>query len=118
MSTEVRFRFLIDVNLPYRFSLWDKPEYIHQKDIDDEWSDEQIWEYAQESGLTIITKDTDFYNKIILAEPPPRVIHIKLGNMKLRALYTALNEVWPKVISLSEENKLVSVFPDKIEAID
>ena len=28
-------RFLVDVNLPYYFSLWHHPDYIHQKDIDD-----------------------------------------------------------------------------------
>ena len=33
--------FLIDVNLPYYFSLWNSEEYIHLKDIDQEWSDER-----------------------------------------------------------------------------
>ena len=29
-------RYLMDVNLPYYFSLWRGEQYIHQKDIDDE----------------------------------------------------------------------------------
>lgn len=44
-------RYLIDVNLPYYFSLWEGDEYIHQKDINDEWSDSQIWEYAKNNNL-------------------------------------------------------------------
>lgn len=40
--------FLIDVNLPYHFSLWNNPAYIHQIDINDSWTDFQIWEYAKE----------------------------------------------------------------------
>jgi hypothetical protein len=39
-------KFLIDVNLPYRFSLWKGDDYIHQNDIGDEWTDTQIWNYA------------------------------------------------------------------------
>jgi hypothetical protein len=30
-----RPHFLVDVNLPTRFSLWNTPEFIHQRDIDD-----------------------------------------------------------------------------------
>lgn len=55
-------RFLVDVNLPYYFSLWNNDDYIHQMDIDDTWTDKQIWEYAREENLIIIKKDTDFYN--------------------------------------------------------
>ena len=76
-------KYLIDVNLPYYFSLWNTSEYLHQKDIDDMWLDEQIWEYAKENDLTIISKDSDFANRILLKNPPPKVIHIKLGNMKI-----------------------------------
>ncbi|SHG03573.1 hypothetical protein SAMN05444372_10213 [Flavobacterium micromati] len=74
--------FLIDVNLPYYFSIWNTDEFIHQKDINDEWSDEKIWNYAKENNLTIISKDSDFSNKIIMSSPPPKVLHIRFGNMK------------------------------------
>ncbi len=53
-------KFIVDVNLPYRFSLWKGDEYIHQKDIDDEWTDTQIWNYAQKNRLTIISKMVTF----------------------------------------------------------
>ena len=79
--------YLIDVNLPYYFSLWNTVDYIHQKDINDEWTDEQIWVYAQQNNLTIITKDADFSNKIMLRQPPPKVIHIRLGNMKMKVFH-------------------------------
>ena len=77
-------KFLIDVNLPYHFSLWKGEDYIHQKDIDDEWTDTQIWNYARENDLTIISKDSDFSTRVIFHVPPPRVIHIRLGNLKMR----------------------------------
>jgi len=109
--------FLIDVNLPYYFSLWNTENFVHQKDINDEWSDEQIWRYAQENDMTIITKDSDFSNKILLRQPPPKVIHIRFGNMKMKDFYDNTSKLWDDILILNESNKLVNVFKDRIEAI-
>lgn len=70
-------KYLIDTNLPYLFSLWKSSDFLHVFDIDDEFSDEEIWNYAKDNSLTIITKDADFSNKIIFKTPPPKVIHLK-----------------------------------------
>ena len=35
-------KYLIDVNLPYHFSLWNNEKYIHQKDLDSKAKDNQI----------------------------------------------------------------------------
>jgi len=110
--------YLIDVNLPYYFSLWNTVDYIHQKDINDEWTDEQIWVYAQQNNLTIITKDADFSNKIMLRQPPPKVIHIRLGNMKMKVFHETLIGVWQDVTALNQEYKLINVFTDRIEAFN
>ena len=111
-------KFLIDVNLPYYFSLWNNENCIHQKDINDEWSDEQIWDYAMKENLTIITKDADFFNKMLLQQPPPKVIHIRFGNLKMNHFFELTFKVWDDVLKLNENNKLVSVYLDRIEAID
>ncbi len=68
-------RFLIDVNLPYYFSIWRGPDYVHVRDLDDEWTDSQVWKHAKQADLTIVTKDTDFSDRVLLSTPPPRVIH-------------------------------------------
>lgn len=111
-------KYLIDVNLPYRFSLWQSADYIHQNDLGDEWTDREIWNYAKENRLIIITKDADFSNRIIFHQPPPKVIHIRFGNMKIREFFSLMNAVWADVIELSESYKLVNVFKDRIEAIE
>lgn len=98
--------FLIDVNLPYYFSLWNNTLYIHQKDINDEWTDEQIWKYAQENNMTIITKDSDFSNKILLHTPPPKIIHIRFGNMKIKDFFESTSRLWEDVLILKTELKL------------
>lgn len=109
-------RFLVDVNLPYYFSLWNTEDYIHQKDIDDEWTDEQIWVYAKENAMTIITKDSDFSNKILLHQPPPKVIHIRFGNMKMKDFHETVSKLWEEVLPLNDTYKLINVFKDRIEA--
>lgn len=111
-------KYLIDVNLPYRFSLWKDDHYIHQTDLGDEWTDAQIWNYAKENNLTIITKDSDFSNRIIFHEPPPKVIHIRFGNMKMKDFFLTINVIWNDIIDLSDSHKLVNVFRDRIEAIE
>jgi len=110
--------FLIDANLPYYFSLWNTSDFIHQKDINDEWTDEQIWVFAKENNLTIISKDSDFSNKIMLSTPPPRVIHIRFGNMKMKPFFDTINKVWNEVVEMNKEHKLVNVFTDRIEGIE
>lgn len=108
--------FIIDVNLPYYFSLWNNDAYVHQKDINDEWSDEQIWKYAQENSMTIITKDSDFSNKILLHTPPPKIIHIRFGNMKMKDFFETTSRLWEDTLVLNKDHKLVNVFKDRIEA--
>lgn len=77
-----------------------------------------MWTYAKERGLTIVSKDTDFSDRVLVSEPPPRVIHVKLGNMRLRELHRALVEVWPEVCELSRRCRLVRIFEDRLEAIE
>lgn len=111
-------KFLIDVNLPYYFSLWRGEEFIHQKDINDEWTDKQIWEYARENNLTIITKDSDFSHRIINSDPPPKIIHIKFGNLKMNEFFETLNKCWEEVLQLNESCKLINIYIDTIEGIN
>lgn len=111
-------KFLIDANLSYYLSIWNSNEFIHQKDINDEWKDTQIWNFALENNLTIITKDIDFSIKILNHSPPPKVIHIRYGNMKSKQFYEKINNDWKTILELSSVYKLVNVFIDRIEAIE
>ncbi|MCC7524337.1 MAG: DUF5615 family PIN-like protein [Chitinophagaceae bacterium] len=110
-------KFLIDANLPYRFSPWHNKKFIHLFDINDSLSDSEVWEYAKTNNLTIVTKDADFSNRIILADPPPRVIHMRLGNMKLEFLHDLVTRIWKDIELMSEKNKLVTVYEHEIEGM-
>lgn len=111
-------RFLIDVNLPRYFSLWNNTDYLHQLEINESWTDTPIWQYAKEQDLTIISKDADFSNRIVLKNPPPKVIHIRYGNMKMRDFFLLTTQVWYQVLELNKTFKLVNVFNDRIEGVN
>ncbi len=110
--------FLVDVNLPYKFKLWHNERFQHVREINDEWSDSQIWQYAKKRSLTIVTKDVDFSNRIITAEPPPKVIHLRIGNMKLAEFRYFMLTNWEEMERMSANHKLVDVYIDRIIGID
>ena len=110
-------KYIIDANLPYYFSLWNKENYQHVIDINPNMKDSEIWKYARENDLTIVTKDADFSDLVLLNNPPPRVIHIKLGNMKMKDFHNAVDNIWQDVLTMSSEYKLVRVYKDKIEGV-
>jgi predicted nuclease of predicted toxin-antitoxin system len=110
--------FIIDANLPYYFSLWKNADFIHLRDLNDEWTDEELWIYAKENKLTIITKDSDFSNKIIFSKPPPKVIHIRFGNLKMNPFFELMTKLWNDAAEMNKSHKLVNVFNDRIEGIE
>ena len=110
-------KYIIDANLPYYFSLWNNEDYLHVIDIDPHMKDSEIWKHAKEHNLIIVTKDADFSDLVLLNNPPPRVIHIKLGNMKMKDFHNAIDSIWEDVLKMSLEYKLIRVYKDKIEGI-
>ena len=84
-------RMLIDVNLPYRFALWTGDDYLHMRDLGETWTDSQIWQYAREHDMVIVSKDTDFSDRVMLTRPPPRVVHIRIGNMRIHDFHAHMN---------------------------
>jgi len=109
--------YLVDANLPRLFSQWNSPEYVHQHDLDPSRHDTIIWEYAKEHDLTIITKDSDFSSRVLLSAPPPKVIHVRLGNMDMRRFHEAISRCWEDVLAMNATHKLVIVHADRIEAV-
>ena len=87
-------------------------------DIDPKAKDEQIWEYAKQHNLTIITKDSDFFNRILVSFPPPKVIHIKFGNLKMNEFHSLISNNWQEILELSKVNKLVNVYKESLEGIE
>lgn len=110
-------RYLIDANLPRWFALWSGGdcEFVH--DLGADWSDTEIWNHAAADGLTIVSKDADFSDRVLLNADGPKVIHIRVGNLTIRDLHRYLSTVWPDICRASDFNRLVQVYRDRIESI-
>jgi predicted nuclease of predicted toxin-antitoxin system len=110
-------RYLIDANLPRWFSLWagGDCEFVH--DLGAGWSDTQIWDHAAANGLTIVSKDADFSDRVLLSTAGPSVIHIRVGNFRMEELHQYLTDIWPDVCRASDGSRLVQVYRDRIESI-
>ena len=111
------YSFLVDVNLPKKFSFFNSSDFIHVVDIDPCLSDEEIWDYAFKNDKVIITKDADFYEKCISSEGKPKVILMKVGNMTINELHHFFELNWGIIIKHLQEASLILVNLDNIKVI-
>jgi predicted nuclease of predicted toxin-antitoxin system len=109
--------FLFDENLPCVPSLQTCLPVTHALDLGARPTDSQLWTHAQQNDLVIVTKDADFSQRIVLGAPPPRVIHLRVGNMRRREFAAWLERIWPRIESSVATHKLVNVYRDRIEAV-
>ncbi len=111
-------RYRIDVNLPRYVSIWANDDCRFVVDIDAKWTDTQIWRHAAEFALTIVTKDADFSDRVLITDEGPRVIHLRVGNLRMRDFHALLSGRWIEICQLSENHRLVQVYQDRIECIE
>jgi predicted nuclease of predicted toxin-antitoxin system len=110
--------FLLDENLPASLRLPTPFSTCHVTQISQSPSDTRVWDYAREKSLVIVTKDADFTHRVLSSEPPPWVVHIRLGNVRLLRFVERLTSTWPTIESLLPRHKLITVLPDRVEAIE
>jgi predicted nuclease of predicted toxin-antitoxin system len=55
-----------------------------------EADDAVIWEWAKQRGYTIVSKDTDFYQRAIVYGHPPKFIWLRVGNCPTGLITTLL----------------------------
>ncbi len=85
---------LFDENLPARaveILAEEFPQAVHVSGVRLlQAADETIWEEARRRGLAILSKDDDFVARATLRGHPPKVIVLRVGNMKTRDLIAFL----------------------------
>jgi predicted nuclease of predicted toxin-antitoxin system len=81
-------KLLFDQNLAPRLvrSLADiYPDSLHVRDTGmAEATDKEVWEYAKQNDLIIVSKDNDFQQLSILFGSPPKVIWLRVGNCTVK----------------------------------
>ncbi len=67
------------------------PEAKHVKyyNLESE-ADDRIWHFAKNEGYTIVTKDDDFHQRSITFGHPPKIVWLKVGNLKRQEIEAIL----------------------------
>jgi predicted nuclease of predicted toxin-antitoxin system len=87
----------------------DFPESMHVRDCGLKgFSDEDIWEYAQNNEFTIVSKDSDFYQRSLLYGHPPKLVWLRIGNCN-RDILVALITKYKEQIYLLGSNSYESI---------
>lgn len=106
--------FLLDENLPTRLRFTPDQPVIHATALGSQATDAQVWAHARANDLVIVTKDADFSLRMLRATPPPRVVHLRFGNLRRAEFHEFLARVWPRIESLCVAHKLINVERERI----
>ena len=110
-------RFLIDENLPKALGDVIGDASTHASEIAPQASDTLLWKYARERDWIILTRDTDFFDRLLLFGSPPKIIWVRLGNLKKTDLVQVIRSRWKAILDLIETSDLVEIHPDRLEAL-
>lgn len=111
------YSFLVDVNLPKRFSFFNAGKFSHVADLNPRMTDEDIWNYAIQNDKVIITKDVDFYDKYMSSDKFPKIIYLKLGNLKLSEMHLYFESNWEFIIERLREANFIIAEKERIKII-
>ena len=114
-------RFIIDAHLPAGIvSIFRSLgfEAIHTTDLAEgnDTKDAAILVLAADDGV-VVSKDQDFYHSYLLYSRPPKLIFVKIGNLKLRDTVALFQTAAPKLIDLLKQYDVVELHRDKIIVI-
>jgi len=106
--------FLVDNRLPAalaRFLASRGLDCRHVRDVDlADVSDAEIWEYASRNDCVLISKDDDCFYLANVPSARARLIGIRLGNCRTKALLQAIAILWSKIeASLNAGDRIIEV---------
>lgn len=101
-------KLLFDENLPTRLveslaDLYPGSQHVHQIGLGSS-DDTAIWDYAKRHGLAIVSKDSDFAERGVLAKRPPKIIWVRLGNCSTARIEAVLRSAQEIIEAFLEEH--------------
>ena len=66
--------------------------------------DAQVWTYALENKFTIISKDTDFSDRVEISGYPPKVIWIRKENCSTKAIELMLRQNFTDIKNFDQDS--------------
>ena len=115
--------FIIDAHLPKSLCKYFRAlghTALHTTDfpLGNSTSDGWLSEEAAQKGAVVITKDTDFFNSFLLNRKPPKLVLVRVGNLKLRDMKQLFETQAKSLALLLESHDLVELHLDKAIVLD
>jgi predicted nuclease of predicted toxin-antitoxin system len=110
--------FWVDAQLPPNLADWLRWTFkveayalreLGLRDADDL----EIFKRAQQEGIVLISKDSDFVELLLRQQPPPQLLWVTCGNTTNQRLQELFNEVFPQALQLLVEGHVVVELADK-----
>lgn len=97
-------KLLFDANISWRIVKLTAPVFdslhVEQSTLPIPATDSEIWSYARENDFIIVTNDEDFINLAVAKGFPPKIIILRTGNQKTRAIADILLTNSSRIIEL------------------
>jgi predicted nuclease of predicted toxin-antitoxin system len=100
-------KFLVDANLPRKFTWFSTNDFLFAHDWGDGFSDKEIWDYALKNDLIILTRDSDYFYWMLQAKIAPKVIYFKLQQQGRKELEEYFTLYWAQICTLIQSHKMV-----------
>jgi predicted nuclease of predicted toxin-antitoxin system len=87
-------RFLFDQNISHKILAMLPEQFSDSSSVKKEGlinsTDREIWEFAKKNDFIIVTQDSDFNDLNLLLGFPPKIIWIRTGNLRTKAIMDIL----------------------------
>jgi predicted nuclease of predicted toxin-antitoxin system len=67
-------------------------------------ADGDVWGYAKSHGFAIVSKDSDFAERSVLENEPPKVVWVRLGNCSTNDIERVLRSQYEAIRGFLEED--------------
>ncbi len=105
-------KLLVDNQLPIGLARWLTSQGLDARHVIDEGlgsaSDHEIWTFARDRSLVIVSKDDDF--RVIANQQrsiPPQVVWVRLGNCRKAALLAAFQSILPRLVEALDAGEAI-----------
>ena len=108
-------KFLVDANLPRKFTWFNSDDFSFAHDWGDSFPDKEIWDHALKNDLVILTRDSDYFYWMLQAKISPKVVYFKLQQQGRKELeeYFSLN--WEQICDLIKIHRMVIATTDSLD---
>ena len=66
--------------------------------------DDDIWEYALNRSLIVLTKDSDYRQFSLERGHPPKVILVRIGNCRVREVESLLRDHYSEIMAFEQDS--------------